>query len=124
MDIAGKLTEELASKTAFTIPILGGIPVPESCVVTWIIIAALALLSIIFVRKLKMVPKGSQCLIEILINWLNNFFLEILGPRGKKYLPILETLIIYIACANLIGVFGFTPPTKDINVTAAPVQYS
>ena len=75
MDIAGKLTEELESKTAFTIPILGGIPVPESCVVTWIIIAALALLSIIFVRKLKMVPKGSQCLIEILINWLNNFFL-------------------------------------------------
>lgn len=119
MDIAGKLTEELESKTAFTIPILGGIPVPESCVVTWIIIAALALLSIIFVRKLKMVPKGSQCLIEILINWLNNFFLEILGPRGKKYLPILETLIIYIACANLIGVFGFTPPTKDINVTVA-----
>ena len=48
MDIAGKLTEELESKTAFTIPILGGIPVPESCVVTWIIIAALALLSIIF----------------------------------------------------------------------------
>ena len=49
MDIAGKLTEELESKTAFTIPILGGIPVPESCIVTWIIIAALALLSIIFV---------------------------------------------------------------------------
>lgn len=26
MDIAGKLTDELESKTAFTIPILGGIP--------------------------------------------------------------------------------------------------
>jgi len=119
MNIAEKLTEELESKTAFTIPLLGGIPVPESCVVTWIIIAAIALLSIIFVRKLKVVPKGSQCIVEGLINFLDNFFLEILGPKGKKYLPILETLIIYIAFANLIGIFGFTPPTKDINVTAA-----
>ena len=113
------LLEELQSKTAFTIPILGGIPVADSCVVTWIIMAVIVLLSIIFTRKLKKVPTGSQCILEGIIDWLDNFFLGILGHKGKKYLPFLETLIIYIALANLIGLFGFVPPTKDVNVTAS-----
>lgn len=118
-DLSEKLMEELESKTAFTIPIFGGIPVPDSCVVTWVIIAVLVALSIILTHKLKKVPTGKQCLLEIGITGLHNFFLGILGPHGKKYLPILETLIIYIGFSNIIGIFGFVPPTKDINVTAA-----
>ena len=113
------LIEELESKTAFIIPILGGIPVADSCVVSWIIMGVVVLLSIILTHNLKKVPTGSQCLLEGIIEWLDNFFLDILGEKGKKYLPFLETLIIYIAFANLMGLFGFVPPTKDINVTAA-----
>lgn len=118
-DLSEKLMEELESKTAFTIPIFGGIPVPDSCVVTWLMMAVLVALSIILTHKLKKVPTGRQCLLEIGITKLNDFFLGILGPHGKKYLPILETLIIYIGFSNIIGIFGFVPPTKDINVTAA-----
>lgn len=117
--IMDTIFEELESKTAFTIPIFGGIPVADSCVVTWIIMAAVVLLSIILTHNLKKVPKGSQCILEGLMEWLNNFFTDILGHKGKKYIPFLETLIIYIAFANIIGLFGFVPPTKDINVTAA-----
>ncbi len=111
--------EELESKTAFTIPVLGGIPIADSCVVTWVIMAAVVLLSIILTHKLKKVPTGSQCILEGLMEWLDKFFTDILGHKGKKYIPFLETLIIYIAFANLAGIFGFVPPTKDINVTAA-----
>lgn len=118
-DLADKLLEELECRTAFEIPIFGGIPVPESAVISWVVMGVLVLLSIIFVRKLKRVPTGSQCLIEILIGWLNNFFLDIMGSKGKKYLPFLETLIIYIGVSNLAGLFGLRPPTKDLNVTAA-----
>lgn len=118
MSIADKLLEELECRVAFTIPIFGGIPVPESCVMTWVIMAVIVLASILLVRKLKIVPTGSQCLLEIGINWMNNFFLEILGPKGKKYLPILETLLIYIGISNIIGIFGLRPPTKDLGVTA------
>jgi len=117
--IVENMMEELQTKTAFTIPVLGGIPVSESCVVTWIIMGVIVLLSIIFTRKLKKVPTGSQCVLEGIIDWLDDFFTNILGHKGKKYLPFLETLIIYIAFANLIGLFGFVPPTKDINVTAS-----
>ncbi|MBQ9899418.1 MAG: F0F1 ATP synthase subunit A [Ruminococcus sp.] len=111
--------EDLESKTAFTIPILGGIPIADSCVVTWVIMGVIVLLSIIFTRRLKKVPTGSQCIIEGITDWMDSFFTGILGKKGKKYLPFLETLLIYIAFANLIGLFGFVPPTKDVNVTAA-----
>ena len=117
MDLAEKLMEELECRVAFEIPIFGGIPVPESCVMTWVIMAVLVIASIILVRHMKTVPTGTQCLLEIGINWLNGFFLDILGPKGKKYLPVLETFIIYIGVSNVIGLFGLRPPTKDFNVT-------
>lgn len=115
-NLAEELMEELNCEVAFKIG--GVIPVPESAVITWIIMGVLVLLCIIMVRKLKTVPTGSQCLIEVGINWLNNFFIGILGPKGKKYIPILGTLLIYIGCANIVGLFGLKPPTKDLGVTA------
>lgn len=118
MDIGEKLMEELECRTAFVIPVLGGIPVPESCVMTWGIMLVVVIASIILVRKLKTVPKGSQCLLEIGISWMDNFFLGILGKNGKKYLPFLETLLIYIGISNIVGLFGLRPPTKDLGVTA------
>lgn len=118
-DLSEKLAEELGNKTAFTIPVFGGIPVPDSCVVTWIIMGVIVVLSIILTHNLKKVPTGKQCLLELGITWMNNFFLDALGPKGKKYLPILETFLIYIGFSNIIGIFGFVPPTKDINVTVA-----
>lgn len=113
-----ELLSQLESKISFVIPIFGGIPVPTSVVITWMIIAVLVLCSIIFVRNLEMIPKGTQNGIEVVIEWLNNFFEDILGKEGKRYIPYLGTVAIYIACANLTGLFGLTPPTKDLNVTA------
>ena len=118
--MAEELIEQLGNKTAFTIHVFGiDIPIADSCVVTWIIMAVLVLLSIILTRNLKKVPTGAQCVLEAFIDLLDNFFTGVLGESGKKYVHILETFIIYIGAANIIGVFGFVPPTKDVNVTAA-----
>ena len=105
-DLADKLMEELACRTSFTIPVFGGIPVPESCVMTWFIMGLLVIGSIIFTKRMKVVPTGFQCLVESFVLWMDNFFLEILGSKGKKYLPILETLLLYIGISNLIGLVG------------------
>ena len=52
--VMDNMMEELSSKTAFTMHILGhSIPIADSCVVTWIIMGAIVLLSIIFTHKLK-----------------------------------------------------------------------
>lgn len=117
-DLGEKLLEELDCRTSFTIPVFGGIPVPESCVMTWFIMGFLVIGSIIFTKRMKVVPTGFQCLVESFVLWMDNFFLEILGEKGKKYLPVLETLLIYIGISNMCGLVGLRPPTKDLGVTA------
>ena len=64
-DLAQNLIEELQCETVFTIPILGGIPVSEAVVVTWIIMAVVVLLCVIFVRNLSVENPGkAQLLLE------------------------------------------------------------
>ena len=48
--LVGQLMEELNCEVVFTLPILGGIPVSEAVVVSWIIMAVLFLVCFIFVR--------------------------------------------------------------------------
>ena len=118
-DLTKALIEELNCKTVFTIPVFGGIAVDEGVVVTWIIMMVLALLSILFVRNLKVENPGKvQLALESVIEWGENFFKDIIGEENKRYIPWLMTVALYLACANLIGLFGFKPPTKDLNITA------
>ena len=103
-----------------TIPIFGGIPVAESIFVTWLIMAVVILLCAIFVRNLKVTNPGKgQLLLETAVSGIYSFFEDILGEKGKRFIPYLMSVGIYIGIANLIGILGFKPPTKDINVTAS-----
>ena len=112
------LMEELSLKTSFTIPIGGGIPVPQSAVTTWVIMAIVVLLCIIFVRNLKVIPEGPQVYVEALVGFIYNFIGGLVGEKGKRYIPFLGTILIYLGCANISGFFRAKPPTKDLNVTA------
>lgn len=119
-DLAEKLIEELNCETVFTIPVFGGIPISESVVVTWIIMAALTLLSICMVRNLTVENPGKkQQVLELAVGGLNNFFEDLIGEEGKRYIPYLISVAIYVGVANMIGLLGFKPPTKDLNATAA-----
>lgn len=92
----------------------------EAVVVTWIIMALMVGLSIIFVRNLKVENPGKkQLALESFVSFLYDFFDNILGKAGRRYIPYLMTVVIYIGFANLIGLLGLTPPTKSLNVTAA-----
>ncbi len=119
-ELAEKLLEELNCETVFTIPAFGGVRVLESVVVTWIIMAALVLVSVCLVRNLKVESPGrTQLALEAGISFLYDFFDGLVGKKGRRYIPYLCTVLIYIGMANVIGLFGFKPPTKDLNVTGA-----
>ena len=114
-----ELLGKLDNKIAFTIPVFGGIPVPASVVVTWGIMLFLVLLSIICTRRLKKVPGKAQLVAEMFVGFINKFTKNTLGEHWKPFAAYFGTIGLYIGCANLIGMFGITPPTKDLNVTAA-----
>ena len=61
-DLAQKLIEELQCETVFTIPVLGGIPVSEAVVVTWIIMAVLVIVFNIFIITVRAYEHNKQIL--------------------------------------------------------------
>ena len=90
------LLEELNCDVVFKIPIFGGIPIYESVVVTWIIMAAVFLLCFFLGRNLSVENPGRrQVAVEAGVKFLNDFFSETLGEKGKDYIPYLATVIIY-----------------------------
>lgn len=123
-DFTEKLTEalmeELNCETAFTIPLFGGIDIAESVAVTWIIMAALVLISILVTRNLKVENPGKgQLLLETGVSSLQSMVQDMVGEKGHRYVPYLMTVLLYIGVANIIGLFGIKPPTKDLTVTVA-----
>ena len=119
-DIVNRLLEEPNCDVVFTIPIFGGIPIYESVVVTWIIMLAVLLICVLLVRNLKVENPGrKQIVLETAVQGLYNFFKGTIGEHGTAYIPYLMSVVLYIGIANLIGLIGFKPPTKDMNVTVA-----
>lgn len=114
------LVSELGNKTAFTIPVLGGVPVADSVVVTWIIMAFLVVISLMLTRKLSVRSPGKvQVALEWAVQFLNGFVKTNIGTHWRPFAPWLGTVALYIGFSNLIGILGLTPPTKDISVTTA-----
>ena len=116
MSLSEKLMEHLAGRSFM----IGGFSIPESVVVTWGIMAVLTIVSFLLTRNLQVVPTTKrQIYVETAVSGLTGLLEGILGKEGKRYVPYLATVLLYLGISNVIGVFGITPPTKDLNTTAA-----
>jgi len=81
-------------------------------IILFIIFGKLATLSI------KLVPGSAQNVLEVIIDSIENFQVEIMGEEGRSYFPLIATLFIYILTSNLLGLIpGFLSPTANINTT-------
>lgn len=82
--------------------------------------AFVVVVSILLTRNLKVEHPGrGQLMLEQAVTWVQGVGEGIVGEEGKRYAPYLTSVLIYLGIANLIGILGFKPPTKDMNVTAA-----
>lgn len=88
--------------------------------ITWVIMAILLVLCIFLTRGLKVKNVSKRQLVaESIVGWLEKFVIGMTGEEGKAFVPYLCSVLLYIGFANLIGLCGVKPPTKDLNVTAA-----
>ena len=111
---------ELNVDDVFTIPVFGGIAIPESLVVTWGIMAILVILALWLTHDMKIdhISKR-QAFAEFLVTKLETLIGNVVGEKGKCYVPYLLTVLLYLALSNIAGIFGFKSPTKDLGVTAS-----
>jgi len=110
---------QIQSPVVFTIPLFGGIPVTMTVVVEWIIMAVLIVAASAVTKGWKLVPEGTQNMVELIIEGFNKFVKNSLGDYWKDYTPYLGTVAAFLILANTISIFGLAPPTKDISATSA-----
>jgi F-type H+-transporting ATPase subunit a len=71
-------------------------------------------------RRLEDVPKGVQNFGEQIVEFVDTFTRDTIGPGGEKYTPLVGTIFIYILLMNLIGLVpGFHSPTSNLTFTLA-----
>ena len=92
----------------------------ENVVFAWTVGLILILLAFLGTRKKKEIPGPFQNFLEAVAEGLENFFTEVLGKRGKKHIPFVGTLFLYILCQNLFGLVpAMKSPTSNLNTTVA-----
>jgi F-type H+-transporting ATPase subunit a len=132
LTIGERINEAISIKVLFTVHLFGlNIPISDTVVSTWIVMAVLAVFAVLATRKLRETPKGLQIFVEYFIEFAEKFATDNMGHHGKTFVPFLGSIFLFLVTANLVpmitpmGGFGFEPLfvikplTRDINVTAA-----
>ena len=97
---------------------IGDFTIPRGVYLSWAVMLVLVVLAIWFTRRMAVKPTTKrQVVIETLVGTLYNMLYTILGEHGKRYIPYLLTVMFYLGFANMLGLIGLAPPTKDLNVT-------
>ena len=112
------------SKVIFKI--FGILDVTGEVITMWIILAVLALVSLIIKRNLKERPGVFQNMVETGVEYLDNFFTDLLGKKkARQYFVFLASLFVFIIISNYSGLIpgvGLTDyvkaPTASLSVTA------
>lgn len=107
------------------IPIFGILDVTGEVVAMWIMLAVLAAVSLLTTRKLKERPTGLQNIMETGVEYLDNFFTDIIGKHHtRQYFYFLASLFVFIIFSNFSGLIpgvGLSDyvkaPTGSLSVT-------
>jgi F-type H+-transporting ATPase subunit a len=94
-------------------------PLPVHLIMAIVVTVILVIFFKLTVRNLSMFPKKMQTLLETVYLFFRNHVDDTIGPEGRKFIPALGTLGLFIALANLLGLFPeMSSPTANMNVPA------
>jgi len=113
------------------IAMIGNFKIVNSTLMILLITLLLLLVYVVYVRKFKERPSGTQSFMEILYENIASFVDQITGSRERSdaILPLIGTLFIFLGISNLVGLIPgltsitigdaplFRSPTADFNLT-------
>lgn len=92
--------------------------VPDYLVMVLVVALVLSVLLGLASRRLTLVPRGRQNIVEMIVQLFEGLVVDTIGPGGRKYLPVIGTVGLFVFGCNMIGLFpGFMSPTSKLNVT-------
>ncbi|HEU5323808.1 MAG TPA: F0F1 ATP synthase subunit A, partial [Methylomirabilota bacterium] len=94
--------------------------IPDHVAYTWLVMLILAAVAFLASRRVALVPRGAQNLLEVVLEQFLQLIDDVIGPEGRRYLPLIATLGLFILVGNLLGLVpGAAGPTANLNTTAA-----
>jgi F-type H+-transporting ATPase subunit a len=94
--------------------------IPDHVTYTWLVMAILATVAFVASRNLQLVPRGAQNFLEVVLEQFGQMIDDVMGPEGRRYLPLLATLGLFILTGNLMSLVpGLAGPTGNLNTTGA-----
>lgn len=116
MSSVGEAPHKLHALGSLPLP-FGGINV-VTIIFSWIIMIVLIVISFGVARHLRRIPKRWQLVMEVFVSFFDKLCQDTLGEKGRKFLPYVATLFIFICLSNWIGLIpGCEEPTRDLNTT-------
>lgn len=91
---------------------------------SWIIVMILSILSIIIGKKIRNTkadekPASIVIIAEIFVEKIDALVKSTMGEGREGFAPYIGTVILFLVCANLLGLLGLETPTSDYSVTLA-----
>lgn len=87
---------------------IGWLPVTNTLIVSWAVMAILLTVSFLATRKISLIPSGVQNLFEIIIETGYNTVEDLAHSKAKVFFPFVMTFFLFILFGNLLGLFpGF-----------------
>lgn len=88
----------------------------------WMAIATVAIAAFLYIgtARPQLVPGRWQAAVEYLYDFVRSMLDENVGPEGRRYVPLIFSLFIFVLVCNLLGLIpwvGAFTPTSHIAVT-------
>jgi len=99
----------------------GELIIPEHIVWT-LALMVICLVGVVLLRGRLSVdrPSKGQQLLEVVVEQIRGLLDQVIGPYGRRYVPVIGTFAVFILIGNLMGqIPGLGAPTESINVTGA-----
>ncbi len=93
--------------------------IPDYVIMSMIAAGMLILFFSLSSKTPRLIPSRLQNVLELIIQFFESLLTDLIGKDGKKYLPLVGTVGLFILVCNLMGLVpGFMSPTSKLNVTA------
>lgn len=94
--------------------------IPDYVFYAWIVMGILIVASFAATRRVELVPRGMQNFMEMVLEQFLSLLDDVIGHEGRRYLPIIATLGLFILTSNLMGLIpGMIAPTANMFTTLA-----
>lgn len=80
-----------------TVPVLGDVWITNTMIAAWLTVIVLLVLFYLGTRKMKLIPKGLQNIVETILETLLNLVEQVAGKKhARRFFPVVATIFLFV----------------------------